>query len=177
LLTAHSSLEHQIEGIEAGADAYIVKPFSMKFLIARIIKMIEQRERLRHKFTQEPGIMPTICTSGKDTEFINEVNKIIEKNLSNPDFSIDTFAQSVNLGRTRFYKKIKGITGYSPKEYLCILRLKKAAELLHSSDLSISEIAYNVGFTDPLYFYRCFKKQFGMTSLQFKNSKKATESD
>ncbi|MDR2804976.1 MAG: response regulator [Dysgonamonadaceae bacterium] len=170
LLTAHASMKHQIEGIEAGADAYIVKPFSMKFLTTRIIKMIEQREKLRHKFTQEPGIIrTTICTTDHDNEFIKKINRIIEENLGNPDFSSDTFAQYVNLGRTTFYKKIKGITGYSPKEYIRILRLKKAAELLSSSEMHISEIAYSVGFIDPLYFSRCFKKQFGVMPSLFKH--------
>jgi signal transduction histidine kinase/ligand-binding sensor domain-containing protein/DNA-binding response OmpR family regulator len=170
LLTAHSSMKHQLEGIEAGADAYIVKPFSTKFLTTRIIKMIEQREKLRHKFTQEPGIIrTTICTTDRDNEFIKKINRIVDKHLSNPNFSIDTFAQHFNLGRTNFYKKIKGITGYSPKEYICILRLKKAAELLSDSGLNVSEIAYSVGFVDPLYFSRYFKKQFGVTPSQFRN--------
>lgn len=172
LLTAHTSMEHQVEGIEAGADSYIIKPFNIKYLITRIIKLIEQREKLQHKFSQEVGINHiTITTTNRDKEFLEKVNVIIDKNLDNLEFSIEEFAKSVNLGRTMFYKKIKGITSYSPNEYVRIIRLKKAAELLKTTELNISEIAYKVGFNDPFYFSRCFKEQFDVTPTQFRNNK------
>lgn len=170
LLTAHSSIEHQLEGINAGADAYIIKPFSTEYLILRIVKLIEQREKLQYKFAHEPGtILTTICTTDKDNEFIAKIHAIIEKHIDNPDFSIDDFAQAAHMGRTIFYKKIKGITNYSPNEYLRILRLKKAAELLKTTSQNVSEIAYKVGFNDPDYFSKCFKEQFGMRPTQFRN--------
>ena len=172
LLTAHSSIEHQVEGIEAGADAYIIKPFSTKYLLARIIKLIEQREKLQYKFSQEPGIEPTVIyTTNKDKEFLEKIHAIIEKNLDNPEFSVDIFAQSVLLGRTMLYKKVKGVTGYSPNEYIRIIRLKKAAELLKTTDLNVSEVAYKVGFNDPFYFSRCFKEQFSLSPIQFRGGK------
>ncbi|MDU1905874.1 MAG: two-component regulator propeller domain-containing protein [Dysgonomonas sp.] len=170
LLTAHSSIEHQVEGIEAGADSYIMKPFSTKYLTTRIIKLIEQREKLQHKFSQEIGTSQvTITTTDKDKEFLEKVHTILYQNLDNTEFSIEEFAQSVNLGRTMFYKKVKGITGYSPNEYIRIIRLKKAAELLRTTDLNISEVAYKVGFNDPFYFSRCFKDQFEITPTQFRS--------
>ena len=173
LLTAHSSMEHQLEGINAGADAYIIKPFSTTYLISRIIKLIEQREKLQYKFAHEPGIVQTtICTTDKDNEFIQKIHAIIEKHIDNPDFLIDDFAQAANMGRTIFYKKIKGITNYSPNEYLRIIRLKKAAELLKTTDMNVSEIAYRVGFNDPDYFSKCFKELFAMRPTQFRNSQK-----
>lgn len=176
LLTAHSSMEHQLEGINAGADAYIIKPFSTTYLISRIIKLIEQREKLQYKFAHEPGmIQTTICTTDKDNEFIRKMHDIIEKHLDNPDFLIDNFAQAANMGRTIFYKKIKGITNYSPNEYLRIIRLKKAAELLKTSELNVSEIAYKVGFNDPDYFSKCFKDLFGMRPTQFRMGKEEPE--
>lgn len=169
LLTAHSSIEHQVEGIEAGADAYIVKPFSTKYLKARVIKLIEQREKLQHKFSQEPGIgLTTISTTEKDKAFIEKINNIINKNLDNTEFNVEEFARTVGLGRTMLYKKVKGITGYAPNEYLNIIRIKKAAELLITSDLNVSEIAYQVGFNDPYYFSRCFKDQFSISPLQYR---------
>ncbi|NDV83682.1 two-component regulator propeller domain-containing protein [Bacteroides sp. 51] len=172
LLTAHSSMEHQLEGINAGADAYIIKPFSTTYLISRIIKLIEQREKLQYKFAHEPGmIQTTICTTDKDNEFIKKMHDIIEKHLDDPDFLIDDFAQAANMGRTIFYKKIKGITNYSPNEYLRIIRLKKAAELLKTTELNVSEIAYKVGFNDPDYFSKCFKDLFGMRPTQFRTEK------
>ncbi len=172
LLTAHSSIEHQVEGIEAGADAYIVKPFSTKYLMARIVKLIEQREKLQHKFSQEPGLgLTTISTTDKDKQFIEKIHAIIEKNLDNSEFSVETFAQAVHLGRTMLYKKVKGITGYSPNEYVRVIRLKRAAELLRTTDLNVSEIAYKVGFNDPFYFSRCFKEQFSLSPIQFRAGK------
>lgn len=169
LLTAHSSMEHQLEGINAGADAYIIKPFSTKYLISRIIKLIEQREKLQYKFAHEPGmIQPTISTSDKDAAFIEKIHSVMEQHLGNSEFSIDDFAREVHMGRTIFYKKIKGITSYSPNEYLRIIRLKKATGLLEGTSLNVSEIAYEVGFNDPDYFSKCFKEQFGVTPRQFR---------
>lgn len=171
LLTAHSSMEHQVEGIEAGADAYIVKPFSLKYLMTRVVKLIEQREKLQHKFSQEPGIeLTTISTTEKDKAFIEKINTIIYDNLDNPEFNVEFFAQAVGLGRTMLYKKVKGITGYSANEYVRVVRLKRAAELLKTTDLNVSEIAYKVGFSDPFYFSRCFKEQFSASPLQFRKN-------
>jgi signal transduction histidine kinase/DNA-binding response OmpR family regulator/ligand-binding sensor domain-containing protein len=168
LLTAHSSEEHRLEGIQAGADSYIIKPFSIKYLIARINKLIEQREKLQQKFVREPGmpIFP-ISATNKDREFIDRVNILIEHNMSNADFSVDTFAQTVGLGRTNFYRKIKGLTGHSPNEYLRIVRMKKAAELLSTTQMNVSEVSYKVGINDPFYFSKCFKAQFGKSPSQF----------
>lgn len=170
LLTAYASLEHQLEGIQAGADSYIVKPFSTKYLISRITKLIEQREMLQHKFAHEPGMLtPSINgRSEKDNVFMEKVHAVIEEHLDNPEFSIDDFAKEMNIGRTVFYKKIKGLTHYSPNEYIRIIRLKKATDLLKGSDLNIAEIAYRVGFNDPDYFSKCFKEQFGHTPRQFR---------
>lgn len=178
LLTAHSSIEHQLEGINAGADSYIKKPFSTRYLISRITKLIEQREKLQYKFAHEPGeIQTTICTSDRDSAFIDKVQKVIEKHLDNSEFSIDDFAHEVNMGRTLFYKKIKGITNLSPNEYLRVVRLKKATELLRTTDLNVSEIAYQVGFSNPDYFYKCFKDQFKITPSQFRSGKLQKEND
>jgi YesN/AraC family two-component response regulator len=168
LLTAHSSEEHRLEGIQAGADAYITKPFSIKYLVARIVKLIEQRERLQRKFAQEPGtpVLP-ISVTDKDKEFIDKIHDLIERNMGDVDFSVDAFAQTAGMGRTNFYKKVKGITGHSPNEYLRIVRMKKAAELLATSNLNVSEVSYKVGINDPFYFSKCFKAQFGKSPSRF----------
>jgi signal transduction histidine kinase/ligand-binding sensor domain-containing protein/DNA-binding response OmpR family regulator len=169
LLTAHSSDEHQLEGIQAGADAYIIKPFSIKYLYARIVKLIEQREKLREKFAQSPGLsdLPTLNPIEKDREFLDKMHALMEANMENPDFSIEMFAKSVGLGRTNFFKKVKGITGHTPNEYVNIIRMKKAAELLVTTSLNVSEVSYRVGINDPFYFSRCFKQQFGKPPSQF----------
>ena len=164
LLTALSSPEKHLEGIEAGADAYIAKPFSVKLLLARVFRLIEQRDKLREKFSSEPGIVrPAMCTTDRDKEFADRLAAILEQNLARPEFSIDEFAQMMKLGRTVFYRKLRGVTGYSPNEYLRVVRMKKAAELLLSEDnLTVAEVSYKVGISDPFYFSKCFKAQFGV---------------
>ena len=164
LLTALNSPEKHLEGIEAGADAYIAKPFSVKLLLARVFRLIEQRDKLREKFSNEPGIVrPAMCTTDRDKEFADRLAAILEQNLARPEFSIDEFAQLMKLGRTVFYRKLRGVTGYSPNEYLRVVRMKKAAELLLSEDnLTVAEVSYKVGISDPFYFSKCFKAQFGV---------------
>lgn len=164
LLTALNTPEKQLEGIEAGADAYIAKPFSIKLLLARVFQLIEQREKLRTKFSSEPGMMRTaICTTSRDKEFAERLNIVLEQNLSNPNFAVDEYAQLMNLGRTIFFKKVRGVTGYSPNEYIRIVRLKKAAELLLADEnLTVAEVSYKVGINNPFYFSKCFKMQFGV---------------
>lgn len=171
LLTANSSIEKQIEGIEAGADAYITKPFSFKYLRSRIIKLIEQREKLQRKMSADLGmIKPTITTIDKDKEFIEKVNATIEQELANSNLSVEVFAQSLNMSRTLFYKKIKSLTGHPPNEYIRLIRLNKSAELLQDANLQISEVAYSVGFSDPFYFSKCFKEQFKTTPTKYRKN-------
>lgn len=165
LLTALSSENKHLEGIEAGADAYIPKPFSIKLLMARIFHLLEQREKLRKKFSTEPATPQiTLCASDRDKEFVDRLAVILNNNMADPNFTVDKFAQLMKFGRTVFYKKIRGVTGYSPNEYLRIMRMKKAAELLLSPEnYTVAEVAYKVGINDPFYFSKCFKAQFGIS--------------
>ena len=164
LLTALNSPEKHLEGIEAGADAYIAKPFSIKLLLARVFRLIEQRDKLREKFSSEPGIVrAAVCSTDRDKEFADRLAVVLEQNLSRPEFSIDEFAQLMKLGRTVFYRNLRGVTGYSPNEYLRVVRMKKAAELLLSGEnLTVAEVAYKVGISDPFYCSKCFKTHFGV---------------
>ncbi len=182
LLTALNSPEKHLEGIEAGADAYIAKPFSIKLLLARVFRLIEQRDKLREKFSNEPGIVrAAVCSSDRDKEFAERLAIVLEQNLSRADFSIDEFAQLMKLGRTVFYRKLRGVTGYSPNEYLRVVRMKKAAELLLSGEnLTVAEVAYKVGISDPFYFSKCFKSQFGVAPSVYQrggNSESPTNSE
>lgn len=163
LLTAMSSAESHLEGVESGADAYITKPFSPKLLLARAFKLIEQREKLREKFSNDPNMMhPAICTSDKDKEFADKLHFFMEQQLTNPQFTVDEFASMMGLGRTVFYRKVRGVTGYSPNEYIRIIRMKKAAELLLENRYTVAEVSYKIGINDPFYFSKCFKQQFGV---------------
>lgn len=180
LLTALGSPEKQLEGIEAGADAYIPKPFDVKFLMARIFRLIEQREKLKEKYSQEPGMVHVaMYTTDKDKEFVRRLTAVIEANMERADFSIEEFAQIMKSSRTTFYNKVRGVTGYSPVEYLRIIRMKKAAELLLSKDeeLTVAEVSYKVGFNDPLYFSKCFKAQFGISPSIYKKGGKPISED
>ncbi|WP_343668816.1 two-component regulator propeller domain-containing protein [Chitinophaga sp.] len=175
LLTALSSGEHQLQGINAGADAYITKPFSTRFLLTTIIRIIEQREKIRKRFANDPGFFAVhISENEADQQFLEKINMIIEKNLDNAQFSVDDFALSMKMGRTLFYKKVKGLTGYSPNEYIRLVRVKKAAELLNTGEYTVAEVAYKVGMNDPFYFSKCFKTQFGVPpSVHLKKVKAA----
>lgn len=178
LLTAMNSAESHLEGVESGADAYITKPFSPKLLLARVFKLIEQRERLREKFSNDPNMVrPAICTSDKDKEFADKLQQIMEQQLSNAQFTIDEFASMMGLGRTVFYRKVRGVTGYSPNEYIRIIRMKKAAELLLENRYTVAEVSYSVGISDPFYFSKCFKQQFGVAPSVYLRGKEEAESN
>ena len=165
LLTAMTSVDNHVKGVECGADAYITKPFSPKLLLTRAFKLIEQREKLKEKFSHDPNqVRPALCSSDKDKFFVEKMGRIMETQLGNPQFTVDEFASMMGVGRSIFYRKVRGVTGYSPNEYIRIMRMKKAAELLSSPEnLTVAEVSYQVGINDPFYFSKCFKLQFGVT--------------
>lgn len=169
LLTALDIEEKYQEGIESGADAYITKPFNVSLLLARISKLIELRDKLRQKYSNEPGLAHSIiCTNDKDQKFSAKLNEVLNEHMTDTEFSVNDFAGIMGLGRTVFYKKVRGVTGYSPYEYLRVIRLKKAAEMLLTEDLTIAEVAYSVGINDPFYFSKCFKNQFGVSPSAYR---------
>lgn len=176
LLTAMSSAENHLKGVESGADAYITKPFSPKLLLARAFQLIKQREKLRRKFSDDPGmITPAICTSDKDKQFADKLQSILEEQISNSEFAVDDLASVMGLGRSTFYRKVRGITGYSPNEYMRIIRMKKAAELLLEGCYTVAEVSYKIGIEDPFYFSKCFKKQFGVSPSVYLRGKNDPE--
>jgi len=176
LLTAMSAPENQLEGVESGADAYITKPFSLKLLLARTFQLIEQREKLRNKFSNDPTVMNSVlCSTSIDKKFADRLHAIMEKQLANADFTIEDFAATLNLGRTVFFRKVKGVTGYTPNEYMRIVRMKKAIELLQEGTHNISEVTYMVGMNDPLYFSKCFKAQFGASPSAYLRGSKGKQ--
>ncbi|MDO4163390.1 MAG: two-component regulator propeller domain-containing protein [Bacteroides sp.] len=173
LLTALSADDKQLEGVESGADAYITKPFSPRLLLARIFKLIEQRDKLREKFGNEPSMTrPAICSSRQDRDFADRLQAVMEKQIGNADFTIEEFAGMMKLGRSIFYRKVRGVTGYTPNEYIRVMRMKKAAQLLEEGEYNISEISYRVGMNDPFYFSKCFKQQFGVTPSAYQKKSK-----
>jgi signal transduction histidine kinase/DNA-binding response OmpR family regulator len=183
MLTACSLDEQRIEGYESGVDAYLSKPFSAGVFVARCKALIENRKRIKEVLTDsatasqpaQKQAAPKTNTQGKDidNEFYNRFLKIVEKELSNPELSVEELGSRLGMSRVQFYRKIKAITNYSPVELLRNIRLKRAAKMLSSSERTVSEIAYEVGFTTPSYFTKCFKDYFGESpsDLQHRTSK------
>lgn len=170
LLTALSTDENVLEGTESGADAYITKPFSPQLLMARILQLLNQREILRQKFGKEPQeIRSAMLSNEQDSLFVKRLDCIVYSRLGEQDLSVDKVAGLLHLGRTIFYKKVRGTTGYTPNEYIRVIRLRKAAELLKEGEKNVSEVAYAVGFDNPYYFSKCFKEQFGMPPSQYRS--------
>lgn len=168
LLTAKTNIQSKIEGMELGADAYIEKPFSVEYLQACASNLIQNREKLRRTFAQSPFVAAnTMALTKADEDFIKRLNEVILTNLNNPEFSMDDIADSLNMSRSNFYRKIKGVLDLSPNEYLRLERLKKAAQLLKQGEGRVTEICYMVGFNSPSYFAKCFQKQFGVLPKDF----------
>lgn len=163
LLTAKATLDAKLEGLEQGADVYLEKPFSIRHLR----KQIENLIKLRLSFQKTIATYPVPATVDlsmpkKDKEFLDKLHAEIENHIAELDFSIDNIAETMFMSRSSFYRKIKGITGMSPNDYLKVLRLNKAAELILQGDLPISEICEQVAFSSSSYFAKCFKAQFGV---------------
>lgn len=162
LLTALSERENIIFGLEAGANDYIIKPFDLSVLKVRIRNILQNRQHLRETvLAMDAQPEETDYTSQLDKEFLDKVMKVIEEELSDSEFSINDFCRMLGMSRTSVYNKIKTLTGQGPNDFIRIIRLNKAKELLVSRKYSIGEVANMVGFSDPKYFSTCFKKQFG----------------
>ena len=168
LLTAKTTLQSKIDGLKSGADAYIEKPFSMEYLRANVANLLSNRERLRRHFIEFPFIKADAMAQTKaDEMFISKLNEYVLRHLDNTDLQIDDIADAMNMGRSNFYRKLKGILNMSPNEYLRLFRLKQAASILKEGTYGVVEVSYMVGFSTPSYFSSCFKKQFGVLPKDF----------
>ncbi|HPG38904.1 MAG TPA: two-component regulator propeller domain-containing protein [bacterium] len=169
LLTARSGIEQKIEGLETGADDYIEKPFHFRFLDARIKNILKSRQKLQQRYRQELLTQPTVIEAvSMDEKFLVKISELIEKRLADPDLEVKHLAIEVGISRTLLFVKLKELTGYSPKDFIKSIRLKKAAQYLQKTDLTIGEIAYQVGFIYPKYFSTCFLQQYGKTPSAFR---------
>jgi YesN/AraC family two-component response regulator len=168
LLTARTADEHKIEGYEAGADDYVSKPFNMVLLSTRIKNLIEIRVALRKTFRKEICIKPTDkLITPVDANFLEHVMAIIEQNMENSNFDVETLSKAIGLSSRHLLNKLQSLTDYSPVELIRTLRLKRAEQLLLQRRTTIAEIAYEVGFSDPNYFSKCFVKQYGKTPKEY----------
>ena len=168
LLTAKTNLQSRIEGLKMGADAYVDKPFSMKFLLVNIANLLKSREQLHTAFMNAP-FLPTnnIMINKADEEFLKKLNDIVQVNLQNSNFSLLDIADQLCMSRSSLNRKIKGLLDITPNDYIRIERLKKAAQLFKEGNNKINEVCYMVGFNTPSYFTKCFQKQFGVLPKDF----------
>ena len=169
LLTAKSSFEHQLEGYEAGADDYIPKPFNLELLVLKVKNLLETRSKIHLRFKNTPELIPEIpLNSPPDEKFIKDAIAIVQSNLENEGFVIQDLVKELGVSRTLLFEKFKSLLGQTPNEFIQLIRLKYAAELIRSEHYKISEIAYKVGYSDPKYFSKTFHKQFGVSPTEFK---------
>lgn len=173
LLTAKGSIEEQIEGIRTQADAFVVKPFNLEYLEETIKNLIKNRAVLREHYTSE---LPTEARSNSankiDRKFINQFTAIVENNIENEHFSIDDICKEIGISKKQLYRKAKALIGLNINDYILTVRLQKAKYLLSGEDLSISEVAFKVGFASQAYFSTVFKSKFGLSPSDFKAGKK-----
>ncbi len=162
LLTARSLDEQRVEGYEHGADAYISKPFSLRLLLSRIDNLIESRKKLNQTWSKgvEDDEIGNLSNE-IDKSFLKQLRKIIQENLANSDLSVEQIGDEIGLSRVQLYRKVKALTGYSPVEILRKARLTRARHLLQTTERTVSEVAYAVGFSTPSYFSKCYKDEFG----------------
>ena len=166
LLTACSLDEQRIQGFECGADSYISKPFNSKLLLVRLRNLMDNHKRLKQFFGDKTTLSKE-PVSDVDKGFVDRFRELIEENLADSELSVEDLGSKMGLSRVQLYRKIKALTNYSPNELVRIARLKKAASLLASSEKTISEITYEVGFTSPSYFTKCYKEYFGESPTDF----------
>ena len=188
ILTAKQGDEIHTQAISTGANAYITKPFSSELLQARINQLLEEQRIFQRKMVITPHQLPRggeqeASPRGglegpppyeshliqKDLEFVRNVHQIIEKNLQNEDFNVNTLAEEMGLSRSPFFKKLKSLTGFAPVDLVKEIRLTKALNYVETTDMNFTEIAYAVGFRDPGYFTKCFRQKYGKTPKEYRN--------
>ena len=172
ILTSKAETNSRIIGLETGADDYLTKPFNSAELLLRIKNLIDQRKKLREKFSRQIKLEPKdVTVTSTDEKFLTRVLEIIEKNINNEKFSAEDFAENVGMSKTHLNRKLNALTDTSANEFIRTYRLKKAARLLSGRSGNISEIAYEVGFSNPSYFAESFKKLFGYSPSDYLQSK------
>ncbi|PTQ97874.1 two component regulator with propeller domain [Mucilaginibacter yixingensis] len=179
LLTARSEVEHQIEGMQYGADIYITKPFQTAYLTAALNNLLAQRSKLFEAMTDKtrqiklaPG---ELVITTRDEAFLQEIIRIVEKRMIEPDFSIEQVTEILGMSRTAFYTKFKSLTNLAPIEFVRDMRMKRGKQYLDAGETNISTIAYSIGFNNAKYFSTCFKEAYQMTPTEYIKSRKTVQ--
>ena len=171
LLTARGSQEHQLEGLDSGADDYIAKPFSMPILLARLRNLLAARQQLRERFGQESTTVEAaeLTTNPFDEKLLNQAMEVVENEMDNLEFGVEDLAAALSMSSRTLRYKLKALVDQSPQTFIRTLRLKHAAQLLRESTDPVSDIAAQVGFLEPTHFSRAFKQQFGVSPTQYRS--------
>lgn len=173
ILTAKNDDEAKTRATSLGANAYITKPFSKDYLLARVEQLLGERklfrERVKQQSENEDSSSYEHYLVKKDVQLLEKIHQVIEENMDNSDFNIDTIASGIGLSRSAFFKKLKSLTGLAPVDLVKEIRLNKSIEMIKHTDLSISEIAFAVGFKDSGYYSKCFRKKYDQTPREYMN--------
>jgi signal transduction histidine kinase/ligand-binding sensor domain-containing protein/DNA-binding response OmpR family regulator len=172
LLTVLVSDNNKIDGLEMGADAYVEKPFEINYLRTVVNNLLKQRAALKEKYLLENINSIGNLSNNPDSKFLSKVEEIIENHFSDPDFSINTLSEKLNVSRSQLFRKFRSVTGKSPGDIIRVVRLKKAAEIILRGDMGVNEVAYEVGFSSPSHFISIFKKYFGKTPKEYSSTHK-----
>jgi transcriptional regulator GlxA family with amidase domain len=168
LLTAHDSESGQLQALEAGADDYILRPFKMSILKARVDNLQESRQKLQELFKQVKQLYPRdIATNQNDAKFIRRVIDLVEENMADWDFDLETMARKLAVSRRQLFRKLRAAAGCSPNTFIRTLRLRRAAQLLTESQMTVTEITYAVGFSDLKYFRTIFRECYGVAPGEY----------
>jgi signal transduction histidine kinase/ligand-binding sensor domain-containing protein/DNA-binding response OmpR family regulator len=172
ILTSKSSNDSKLVGLETGADDYITKPFNASLLEARVKNLLENRRKLRERFSQATELLPKeITLNSTDEHFLAQAIRVVEQHIHNPELDIQYLEHELKMSNMQLYRKLKSLTNLSGNEFIKNIRLKKAVQLLETDKYSIAEVAFQVGFNDPSYFTRMFKKEYGKAPSEFIHKK------
>ena len=168
LLTASASMENEERGYKEGADAYMTKPFKWEILTARIHNLLAQRRQQQNEFKQNAEVeAKDVTISPADEDFLNKALRFVEKNMDNSEYSVDELSDDMAMSRATLFRKMRSVIGMSPTDFIRNTRLKRAAQLITEGRLSVTEIAYSVGYSSPGHFTKSFKKEFGVLPTQY----------
>lgn len=171
LLTARSAEEQKLEGFDTGANDYITKPFSFEMLLSRVKGLLAHQEALRKLFQKQIEVEPSsISATPVDENFIRQAIDVVEKNMGESEFSVEDLSKALFMSRVALYKKLLSLTGKAPLDFIRSIRMKRAAQLLTKTQMTISEVAYAVGFSNPKYFTRFFKKEFNVLPTAYRSA-------
>jgi signal transduction histidine kinase/ligand-binding sensor domain-containing protein/DNA-binding response OmpR family regulator len=168
ILTAQDDMEHRLEGVESGADSFITKPFSTRYLQVRVEKLIELRRKMKERFSKSIYMdAQEVTLTSMDERLLQKAIDYVRTNIENPNMSVELMSRELGMSRTHLHRKLKGLTGQSPVEFIKMIRMKQAAYLLTTGKLSVSEVGYRVGYNTPSYFSSSFNAHFGMSPTAY----------